>query len=74
MRGKEKAFPAGPQHTWAGLTKREWIATQILNTLLQQVSSIGVNDDHTIQLSIQLADRVIALCDETEEATNPPHR
>ena len=27
MRGKEKAFPAGPQHTWAGLTKRERIIT-----------------------------------------------
>ena len=32
------------------------------------VEMVGVNDDHTIQLSIQLADRVIALCDEAEES------
>lgn len=60
MRGKEKVFPAGPQHTWAGLTKREWIATQVLAARL---SNPNLYEPDLVSV-VRLADKLIELCDE----------
>ena len=68
MRGKEKAFPAGPQHTWAGLTKREWIATQLLAA---EISKGGDHDREALGYiakdCVMLADTLIKLCDGLQE-------